>query len=551
MKRAIVILLGLVPAVAFAGGEDFEYDPAGALLPGSGQGAMDDTVYSPGMRFPMEEGPAFANSQVYMNGGGQGPGGGQCDAVNYSYPWRDNYCEIRSWDMPLCPAGTGHQGQDIRPATCDDSVHWNVSTVDGTVTNIGSYSVYVTAPDGSRYDWLHGAGNVVGSGQSIARGERINKVSNAFNGTPTTIHMHFNIKQDVAGVGNVYVSPYMSLVTSYQELLGITGTGVGALESTDCEAIDGWAWDPGAPDDAVTVQLSFDGPLGGGSPVLQIVADQNRPDLCDELESCDHGFSVLVPLGIRDGAPHEVHAYAIDGGRSQVELETSPLVVQCDAPPVPDGVRRPVSGPEVAAAWNISPFYDVATIDDATVAAIPEDREFPAEPVLVVSDADPDTMWLMDPGYRRRVSSVEIAEAWGLSPDDAQTWPASVVEDVPLGSPLRPERFLLRDSTGAVWAMDDEQCPLTDDGQLDPDCADSADDGGADGTGGGDDDDDDDGGGGNGGNDDGGTETDGAALPGAGDGDSGGCGCRSSDAPGWAVLLLLLPALRRRRYSSL
>ena len=348
----------------------------------------------------------------------------------------------------------------------------------------------------------------------------------------------------------MYVSPYMSLVTSYEELLGIVGTGVGALESTDCEAIDGWAWDPGSPDEAVTVHLSFDGPLGGGNPVLEVVADQNRPDLCDTLESCDHGFSVVVPLSLRDEASHDVHAYAVDGGRQQVELETSPLSVQCSPPPVPDGVRRVVSGPEVVAAWNISPFYDVATIDDATVAGIPEDREFPSEPVLVVSDADPDTMWLMDPGYRRRVSSDEIAEAWGLSPADAQTWPASVVEDVPLGTPLRPERFLLRDSSGAVWAIDDEQCPLTDEGELDPECADAADDGGADGTGGGDDDDDDDddGGGNGGGNDGGGTDTDGAALPGAGDGDGGGCGCRTSNAPGWTFLaLLLVPALRRRR----
>ena len=29
------------------------------------------------MRFPMEEGPAFANSQVWGHGGGSGPGGGQ------------------------------------------------------------------------------------------------------------------------------------------------------------------------------------------------------------------------------------------------------------------------------------------------------------------------------------------------------------------------------------------------------------------------------------------------------------------------------------------
>src|SRR5690606_9414724 len=78
----------------------FDYHPPGDLVEGSGQGRVDDTVYAPGMRFPIENAPAYANSQVYNPGGYLGPAGGQCDAVNYSYPWRDNYCEIRQWDMP-------------------------------------------------------------------------------------------------------------------------------------------------------------------------------------------------------------------------------------------------------------------------------------------------------------------------------------------------------------------------------------------------------------------------------------------------------------------
>ena len=76
MRRATFIAALLIPSAAAAGGDEpFEYAPAGDLLDGSGQGAVDETVYAPGMRFPMEEGPAYANSQVYMHGGYLGPGG--------------------------------------------------------------------------------------------------------------------------------------------------------------------------------------------------------------------------------------------------------------------------------------------------------------------------------------------------------------------------------------------------------------------------------------------------------------------------------------------
>ena len=105
---ALVAAIGLTPALASA--QDPFYAPPGELVPGSGDGRVDEKVYEPGMRFPIKEGPAYPNSQVWGVGGYKGPAGSQCDDKNYSYPWHDNYCETRSWDMPLCPAGQGHQG---------------------------------------------------------------------------------------------------------------------------------------------------------------------------------------------------------------------------------------------------------------------------------------------------------------------------------------------------------------------------------------------------------------------------------------------------------
>lgn len=222
-----IVLFGLALSGSAHAQEAFTYEPPGQLPTGSGTGRPDMTVYAPGMRFPFENGPAYANSQVYEIGGYLGPSGSLCDKRNFSYPWKDNYCEKRDWDMPLCPAGTGHQGQDIRGATCEETqktqprLYWAVAAVDGRITNVGSYSVYLTAADGSRYDYLHMSDLAIKSGDVVKRGQRLGKVSNAFNGEQTTIHLHFNLRQNVAGVGMVYVSPYMSLVESYETLMGL------------------------------------------------------------------------------------------------------------------------------------------------------------------------------------------------------------------------------------------------------------------------------------------------------------------------------------------
>jgi MYXO-CTERM domain-containing protein len=215
-----LVLATSITLTRTAAAAEFTYEPPGALAPSSGTGRQDTKVYAPGIRFPIETGPAFANSQVWGHGGGSGPTGtAQCDEENFSYPWRDNYCEERDWDMPLCPAGTGHQGQDIRAADCKKDVHWVVAVTDGTITNVGSYSVYLTAPDGTRYDYLHMSNVQVKEGDEVKRGQQIGKVSNQFGGSATTVHLHFNIKQNVASVGSIFVPGYMSLVESYKTLL--------------------------------------------------------------------------------------------------------------------------------------------------------------------------------------------------------------------------------------------------------------------------------------------------------------------------------------------
>lgn len=253
MKRAALVLAMVTTATA-AHAATFSYRPPGELVSGSGKGRVDTKVYAPGIRFPIESAPAFLNSQVWGNGGGSGPGGSQCDLVNFSYPWRDNYCESRSWTMPLCPSGTGHQGQDIRAASCKAGVHRAVAVDDGTITNVGTYSVYLTRADGTRFDYLHMSGVAVKVGQKVTRGALMGYVSNQFGGTPTTVHLHFNMQQNVAGTGVVYVPPYMSLIQSYQKLPGVLPADAGADALADTTVKDSAVTDAGAEDDASLVE---------------------------------------------------------------------------------------------------------------------------------------------------------------------------------------------------------------------------------------------------------------------------------------------------------
>ena len=212
------------PPILDDAGIAFSWMPAGDLIEDSGTGQILQINYAPGMRFPIGAGQAYANSQVYNYGGYLGPAGGQCNAANYAYSWRDNFCETRGYGTPMCPSGHGHQGQDIRPASCSDAAHQALATADGTITSIGSYSVRLMSDDGVRYTYLHldKPSLLVAAGDHVTRGQAIGVVSNEFGDTATTIHLHFEIKMAVdtgSGIQNTSVPPYLALVDSYQRLL--------------------------------------------------------------------------------------------------------------------------------------------------------------------------------------------------------------------------------------------------------------------------------------------------------------------------------------------
>lgn len=231
-----------VPDEEFLADEDgrtFSYAPVGDLLPNTGPGNVDTTIYRPDIVFPLED-AAFLNSQVYRYGGSKSAvtgmtGSWQCDGSNYDYPWQDTFCESRSRSQIMCPDG-GHEGVDIRPATCipqSGQTHWAVAVEDGRIIAPpdSKYTVRLQTEDGTLYRYLHLKMSelAVSDGQYVTRGQRIGKVSNVFYNSsggsePTTYHLHFEMYQNYAPDEETdpvfdQVNPYMTLVSAYERKL--------------------------------------------------------------------------------------------------------------------------------------------------------------------------------------------------------------------------------------------------------------------------------------------------------------------------------------------
>jgi hypothetical protein len=216
---------------------EFSYFAPGALVPGSGTGTPQQIVHAPGITFPIRTAPAYLQSMVWGFGGVVG-GGDECDPRNYTYPWRDNFCETRSSNRnsPFCPVSRIHLGQDIRvgtPSECqilrgmpedDRMLHEVVAVEDGIVYEIGTYTVKLRA-GGRIYRYMHLNMDAlqVEAGDSVLAGDVLGYVSKDFGGTPTTFHLHFEIIQNTEEFGWVHVPPYLSLVEAYERREGGPG----------------------------------------------------------------------------------------------------------------------------------------------------------------------------------------------------------------------------------------------------------------------------------------------------------------------------------------
>jgi murein DD-endopeptidase MepM/ murein hydrolase activator NlpD len=217
---------------------DFTYRPTGDIIANSGyrkqSGHADFNAYSQ-IRFPLEKAPAFANSQSFRN---RKSASGEPSDGNYAYPWRDNFCEARNFEVGQCARGYGHQGQDIRPAACplhDDAPEpcesdkqAVVAVRDGVVIRSLKQQAATlqinTRNEHIRFRYMHmnpaklDADGVL-NGRRVEEGEKIGVVSNYLdhpNGT--THHLHFDV-QVFTRDGWLWVNPYVTLISAYERLI--------------------------------------------------------------------------------------------------------------------------------------------------------------------------------------------------------------------------------------------------------------------------------------------------------------------------------------------
>ena len=222
---------------------NFTYHAPGNLLAGTGfrghSGRADETVYSQ-IRFPLEDAPAYVNSQMFQS---RNRSPDPTVSANYAYPWRDNFCERRGFPVGQCPAGIGHQGQDIRPARCTPSPGSERCSPRDVVAVRGglilrapnqeaAYLFVNSAVEHIRFRYLHMSPRKMDednllSGRRVYEGEVIGQVSN-FNkrANGTSYHLHFDVQVPTKD-GWVFVNPYMTLVAAYERLIGGRGVELG------------------------------------------------------------------------------------------------------------------------------------------------------------------------------------------------------------------------------------------------------------------------------------------------------------------------------------
>jgi hypothetical protein len=220
---------------------DFSYRPSGDIIPNTGyrkQGGHPDVMAYAQIRFPLEKVPAFVRSQSY----------GKRDRSDRptAYPWRDNFCESRSFAVWQCGGGYGHQGEDIRAADCpppgdgrepcDPKQRGVVAVRDAMVirgTNDQAATLEVNSrTEHIRFRYMHMNPKVMNAdgvlnGRMVAEGEKIGVVSNYLDHPAgTSMHLHFDV-QVFTRDGWIWVSPYYTLVSAYERLIHTRGREIG------------------------------------------------------------------------------------------------------------------------------------------------------------------------------------------------------------------------------------------------------------------------------------------------------------------------------------
>lgn len=356
------------------------------------------------------------------------------------------------WHSTCCGRTNPHQGVDY-PQKAGTPIP---SVADGTIAKVTSTPclgnvVVVAHPDGMFSGYCHmNSTSPLAVGTPVQRGQTIGYVGatgNCANGA----HLHLTMASGVDGYGNGNNVDPNAYIEAHKQC---NSPPKGALDQADCDVVRGWAFDAEAGATPIAVSLSFGGPATEPtSHVLTLTAGQKRDDVCATVGSCNHGFSLLPPYSLFDGEAHPVHAYGVDvpGGESP-QLGNSPRALTCPAP-LPTGVKRELTTPEVLAAWRFDPFQDRAPVDEKVVEMLPEGPVMPTSPETVRGASD--SVYLLDGARKRSIGSLAILAAWHLNESAIKTLSDFEIAQIPDGPPLRPRPLMVKDAKGRTSIIDD------------------------------------------------------------------------------------------------
>jgi hypothetical protein len=191
----------------------------------------------------------------------------------------------------------------------------------------------------------------------------------------------------------------------------------GYLDAASCTTISGWSEDSDTPTKPVTVDLTFDAPLGGDTSGSMVVsANEHRADLCTAIGSCNHAYSVTMPTGVRDGKTHTVYAYGHDlQGNAAALLTDGPKTFKCAPPAIPKGIKRHIVSEASMRSWKFDPLLDVAHEEKTAVDALTTGDALEAAPVVVKGDDGSAAIWVIESGFKRHVVNGASLTAWGFT----------------------------------------------------------------------------------------------------------------------------------------
>ena len=234
-------IASIVAERPIAASVDFTYHPSGDIIAKTGArrqpGRSDNTAYSQ-IRFPLVRVPVAIRSQSFARRD-------KTTLVGGVYPWRDNFCEDRSFNVGQCASGFGHQGQDIRPRPCaaeesaegcDDKQQAIVAVRDAIVIRAPKQQAATlqinTRTEHIRFRYMHMNPSSMDAdgllnGRRVIEGEPIGVVSNYLDHPAgTSMHLHFDV-QVFTRDGWLWVNPYTTLVSAYERLIRGRGREIG------------------------------------------------------------------------------------------------------------------------------------------------------------------------------------------------------------------------------------------------------------------------------------------------------------------------------------